>query len=34
MEFDVKDMLQNKVNSSDTPFGWDRELKIVYLQHF
>lgn len=34
MEFDVKDMLQKKVNASNTPFGWDRELKLVYLRHF
>jgi hypothetical protein len=34
MEFDVKDLLQNKVNHGNALLGWDRELKLVYLQHF
>jgi hypothetical protein len=40
IEFDIKDMLQNKVTppTYDAPkgerYGWDRELKIGYLQHF
>jgi len=41
LEFDIKDMLQNKVTLPDPPedpngrrYGWDRELKIGYLQHF
>ena len=34
IELDVKDLLQKKVNNGNTPFGWDRELKLAYLQHF
>ena len=40
LEFDIKDMLQNKVTppTPEAPagehYGWDRELKFGYLQHF
>jgi hypothetical protein len=34
MEFDLKDLLQNKVTAGNTPLGWDREIKFIYLQHF
>jgi len=34
MESDLKDLLQNKVTSGNTPYGWDREIKLIYTQHF
>ncbi|HAJ79635.1 MAG TPA: hypothetical protein DCO75_07670 [Fibrobacteres bacterium] len=40
IEFDIKDMLQYKVDlpsddyPSGRPYGWDREIKVGYIQHF